>query len=349
MQIRRDIRKEYQELKDFYLDDVKKERLKKMHRAERFFYQTGYLIASIFQKLTPIRKLLVIVGLVLMFLGNGIRIDNQETSGNTTLFGGLIIFFVLVLELKDKLLAVEELIAGKKIQTALMPQQSPQIAGWDVFLFTSSANEVSGDLVDFLKINENKIVITLADVAGKGLSAALLTAKLQATIRAYAETSSTPSELTYKTNKIFHRDSLPNLFASMIYLEISENTNRIIFANAGHLPPIRLNETNITELEKGDVALGILGNANYKNFNVSLDPNEIFILYSDGVTEARNELGQFFGKEKLLSLVKGSHSLNPFSLGHKIINTVELFRGQAKVSDDLSLVILKKKAIQNVN
>ncbi len=340
---RKDITKEYRELKDFYLDDEKKQKLKKMGRIERFIYQTGYLFSSIFEKLTPVRKFLVIAGLVLMFLGNNVQIDNQDPSSGTTFLGGLIIFFVLVLELKDKLLAVEELIAGKKIQRALMPVESPKIDGWDVFLYTSSANEVSGDLVDYLKIDDNRSVITIADVAGKGLSAALLTAKLQATVRAYAESSNSPAELTLKTNKIFNRDSLPNLFASMIYLELSPNSNLIKFANAGHFPPVILREGDLSEMDKGDAALGILSNGNYRNFEVQLNTNQTFLSYSDGITEAKNELGWFYGKEKLFELLKANQNLSASELGKKIIYSVDRFRGEAKISDDISIIILKRK------
>ena len=224
-----------------------------------------------------------------------------------------------------------------------MPEESPIIDGWDVFLFTTSANEVSGDLVDYLKINDDKIAITIADVAGKGLGAALLTAKLQATVRAFTDTASSPSELTNKTNKIFNRDSLPNIFASMIYLEISTSSNRINYSNAGHLPPLILGEAGITELSKGDAALGLLANAAYRNFDLQLNENEIFIAYSDGITEAISEAGEFFGKEKLFGILNGSSKLEAVELGRKIINSVDKFRGQAKISDDLSMVILKKK------
>lgn len=340
---RKDITKEYRELKDFYLDDEKKEKLKNMGRIERFIYQTGYLFSSIFQKLTPIRKFLVIAGLVLMFLGNNVQIDNQNPSSGITFLGGLIIFFVLVLELKDKLLAVEELIAGKKIQRALMPVESPKIGGWDVFLYTSSANEVSGDLVDYLQLDNSRSVITIADVAGKGLSAALLTTKLQSTIRAYADTSNSPAELALKTNKIFNRDSLPNLFASMIYLEIYSNSNTIRFANAGHFPPVILSGGDLTEMEKGDAALGILSSVNYRNFEISLTPDQIFVSYSDGIIEAKNELGWFYGREKLFELLKTNQNLSALELGKRIIYSVDRFRGEAKISDDISIIILKRK------
>ncbi len=343
IQFRKDIRKEYRDLKDFYLDDEKKDKLKNMGRFERFIYQTGYLFSSIFQKLNPLRKLLVLLGLILLFFGNSVQFDNQGSSNNTAFWGGLLIFFVLVLELKDKLLAVEELIAGRKIQKALMPEESPAFNGWDIFLFTSSANEVSGDLVDFIKVNDEKAAITIADVAGKGLSAALLTSKLQSTIRAYVDLGLSPAELTKKTNDIFNRDSLPNLFASMIYLETMAGGDQIKFSNAGHLPPILLKEEETIELEKGDAALGILSKANYRNFEINLNNNETFIAYSDGITEAMNDIGQFYGKERLLNIVKGSNKLSAVELGRKIFYSVQQFRGEAKVSDDLSLVILKKK------
>lgn len=343
MQFRRDIKKEYRDLKDFYLDDEKKDKLKNMGRFERFFYQTGYLFSSIFQKLNPLRKLLVLIGLILLFFGNSVQFDDQGSSNNTAFWGGLLIFFVLVLELKDKLLAVEELIAGRKIQKALMPEESPIFNGWDIFLFTSSANEVSGDLVDFLKVNDQKAAITIADVAGKGLSAALLTSKLQSTIRAYGDLESSPAELTKKTNHIFNRDSLPNLFASMIYIEIKTDDDLIKFSNAGHLPPILLKNGEVVEMEKGDAALGIISNATYKNFEIRLKQDEIFIAYSDGITEAINENSQFFGKERLLNEIKNSKKLNAVELGRKIFLSVQQFRGEAKISDDLSLVVLKKK------
>jgi len=343
LQFKKDIKKEYHDLKDFYLSDKKKDKLKNMSKFKRFFFQTGYLFSSIFQKLNPLRKLLVFIGLILLFVSGSVKLNNQSYSGNDAFWGGLIIFFVLVLELKDKLLAVEELIAGRKIQKALMPEETPNIDGWDVFLFTSSANEVSGDLVDFLKINDQQFAITIADVAGKGLSAALITAKLQATVRAFADTSSTPSDLTNKTNKIFNRDSLPNIFASMIYLEISTTSNEIKFANAGHFPPIILSNEGVTELEKGDAALGILANGTYRNFELQLNKNEILIAYSDGIIEAINGSGEFYGKEKFIEVLKNNSRLSAIELGRKINFSVEQFRGEAKVSDDLTLVIIKKK------
>lgn len=343
LQFRKDFTKEYRDLKDFYLDDEKKDKLKNMGRLQRFFFQSGYLISSIFKKLTPLRKLLVIIGLVLMFLSS-IRIDNQNSSSNNTLLGGLLIFFVLVLELKDKLLAVEELIAGRKIQKALMPQESPQLDGWDIFLFTSSANEVGGDLVDYLRLDENKAVLTMADVAGKGLKAALLTSKLQATVRALATEINSISDLGKKINKIFHRDSLPNLFASMLFMQIDSVSGKVNYLNAGHFPPLIVKEKDIKEFPKGDAALGLIANTEYNEQTITLEPNEIFIAYSDGVFEARNENGMFFGMERFFQLIKNSSNNSPMQIGKYIISQLEHFIGDSPAADDISLIIMKRNS-----
>jgi hypothetical protein len=344
IKFKQDIKREFKDLKDFYLDDEQKARLKQTSGLKRFFSQFWYLIKNAYFYLTPLRRFFVLLGTVLLLIGKTVSIeDNIRFTANDSFFGGLLILFVLVLELKDKLIAKSELEEGQKVQRALMPLENPVVDGWDLMLFTQSANDVSGDLVDFLKITDERIAITIADVAGKGLSAALLTAKLQATIRAVAEDSQKTSELAKKTNHVFHRDSLPNLFASMIYLEISPTSNQIKFVNAGHFPPLVINKDGISELPKGEAALGLMENANYSDIKIELNPSDVFLAYSDGVIESMNEYNLFFGKDRFLNLLKASQHLSAPELGRKILIEVELFRGDAKANDDLSFVILKKK------
>jgi len=343
IRFKQDIKREFRDLKDFYLDDEQKRHVQEVTGLKRFFRQLWYLIKSAYFHLTPLRRFFVLLGTVLLLLGRSVNDDGANISTNDAFIGGLLILFVLVLELKDKLIAKSELEEGQKVQRALMPTENPIVENWDIMLFTRSANDVSGDLVDFLKINNDRIAITIADVAGKGLSAALLTAKLQATIRAYAEDSPKISELAKKTNHVFHRDSLPNLFASMVYLEISPASNQIKFVNAGHFPPLVIGKEGIAELPKGDVALGLMENANYSDTRIELSSNEVFIAYSDGVIESINEYGQFFGRDRFFNLLKTNQNLTSQELGKKILTDVDLFRGEAKANDDLSFVIMKKK------
>lgn len=343
IKFKQDIKREFRDLKEFYLDEEQKKRVEEVTGPKRFFRQFWYLIKSAYFHLTPLRRFFVLLGTILLLLGRTVSIDGQSISSNDAFLGGLMILFVLVLELRDKLIARSELEEGQKVQRALMPPENPNVDGWDIMLFTRSANDVSGDLVDFLEVNEETIAITIADVAGKGLSAALLTAKLQATIRAYTEDSANASELARKTNYVFHRDSLPKLFASMIYLEISPNYNQIKFVNAGHFPPVVISNSELTELPKGEAALGLMENANYSNVKIELMQNDIFMAYSDGVIESMNEYNQFFGRDRFFSLLKSNKNLSAQELGRKILTEVEQFRGEAKANDDLSFVILKKK------
>lgn len=343
IKFRQEIKREFRDLKDFYLTAEQKKRVEEVRGIKRFFRQFWYLIKSAYFYLTPLRRFFVLLGTILLLLSRTVSIDGHSITSNDAFIGGLMILFVLILELRDKLIARSELQEGQKVQRALMPPENPIVDGWDIMLFTRSANDVSGDLVDFLRINDDRIAIALADVAGKGLSAALLTAKLQSTIRAYAEDSQKLSELAKKTNHVFHRDSLPNLFASMIYSEISPNSHQLKFVNAGHFPPIVISNGELKELSKGDIALGLMDNSNYNDNELELDTNSLFIAYSDGVIESKNESNFFYGKERFFNLLKTYQNLSASEIGRKIFEDVDSFRGEAKANDDLSFIILKKK------
>lgn len=340
-----EIKKEFRELKNFYIDEQKKERLKGMNRASGGFHVFFWLIKSLFLRLNPFRRILTVIGVVLFIIG---RITIASTGSEnmileTKILGGLIILFVLMLELKDKLLAKTELEGGRKVQKALLPDENPEISGWKVWLYSRPANEVCGDLVDYLNVSETHIGLTMADVAGKGLSAALMMSKLQSTIRAIANDKDTLSKLAKDINHIFHRDSLPSLFASMLYIQVTPNKGNLKYVNAGHLPPLILKGDTIKEMPKGDAAIGIIEKTKFKEQRVQLKKDEVFIVYSDGVTEATNEMGQFFGKERLLNTIKKYRDRPADKLGEAITNQVEIFTGNAPRSDDLSLIVLKRE------
>ena len=343
IKFKQDIKREFRDLKDFYLTDEEKQRVQEASGLKRFFRQFWYLIKSAYFHLTPLRRFFVLLGTILLILGRTVKFEGVNVSTNDSFLGGLLILFVLILELRDKLIAKSELQEGQKVQRALMPIENPIVDGWDMMLFTQSANDVSGDLIDFLKINYEKITITIADVAGKGLSAALLTAKLQSTIRALVEDSGKGSELAKKTNYVFHRDSLPNLFASMIFMEISPKSGQIKYVNAGHFPPLFISKDGITELPKGDAALGLMTNTNYSDVSVELNSGDMFIAYSDGVIESINDFKLFFGRDRLFEIIKNNYGRSATDLGRSLLSAVENFRGEAKANDDLSFVILKKK------
>lgn len=328
-------RRDLKELKEYYLDDARRDELQKKGRIKRFFLTGWWILKIFFLRLTSFRRILLLVGLILL-------LKNRGNAGNDAALGGLIILFILMLELKDKLLAHSELAEGHAVQEALMPDRSPALPGWQLWLFTRPANEVGGDLVDFLKINEQRFGVALGDVAGKGLGAALFMAKLQATLRAIIPDFTSLGELGEKINRIFHRDTLKNSFASMVYLEIQAGSGALRFVNAGHMPPVILRAGRVEETPGGGPALGLVSEAEYSEQTVELSEGEALVVYSDGVTEARNEAGDFFGEERLFSLFSRLAGLSAPAIGERLLKEVTQFIGRAKPHDDLSLIVLKR-------
>jgi sigma-B regulation protein RsbU (phosphoserine phosphatase) len=285
------------------------------------------------------------LGIIFLIISGKTGYDSDGSSYTldiTAILSGLIFLFIIALELKDKLHAKTELEEGHAIQKALMPDIQPEVSGWDIWLYTKPANDVGGDLLDILNLPGNRYGVSIGDVAGKGLSAALLMAKLQATIRALAPDFKSLSKLGKKINEIFYRDSLPKLFSSLIYIEIESGTSILKMFNAGHPPPLLIRGNSITKLEKGAPALGILANPDFNEKSFEFTHNDILVAYSDGVTEARNEIGGFFGEDGLNKELSNIHDLNSKQIGEKLITAVDNFVGKAKVHDDLTIAILKR-------
>lgn len=340
---RQTISRDFKELKEFYLNEDRKKRLKDMGCFKRWFFITIWLLKSLFFKLTPVRRILLVIGLLFLILKCNFNYSgNDIQSNNINVVGGLILLFVLMLELKDKLLARNELQAGRSVQFALMPDKNPKVPGWQLWIFTRPANEVGGDLVDFLQINKSKFGAALGDVAGKGLGAALFMAKLQATLRALAPDFKSLAALGAKINEIFYRDGIPNSFASLVYIELQSGSGNLRVLNAGHMPPIVLKGTEIAEMPKGEPALGILPDTTYSEQNIELQGGELLVVYSDGLTDAQNEKGEFFGDMRLFEFLAKSGKLSAREAGEKLLNEIDNFNGDSGVNDDISLVILKR-------
>jgi phosphoserine phosphatase RsbU/P len=343
--IKEEFKSEYKDLKQYFLTEERKKKLESMNAFKKFFVLPWWLIKAMYLRLTPFRRILFFIGLIVLITSGNIQTNGNETNLSlniSALLTGIIFLFILALELKDKLLAKTELEEGRAIQQALMPEQSPKVKGWDIWLFTRSANDVGGDLLDFIQVDESKFGIAVGDVAGKGLSAALLMAKLQSTIRALVYDYPSLELLGNKLNKIFHRDSPSKIFASLIYAEINSESGDIKFINAGHYPPIIARKERVEQLDKNAPALGLIKEAAFNKQLVSLEQNDFMIIYSDGLTEAKNESGEFFGETKLFELLRGKQTMTSQQLGEMILANADLFMGKFPAHDDLTLAVLKK-------
>ena len=132
-----------------------------------------------------------------------------------------------------------------------------------------------------------------------------------------------------------------NKFASLVYVECAENNKSLRFVNAGHFPPILLKGNKIEETEKGAPALGIMKDTQYTEYKININKGDMFFIYSDGLTEANNEDGEFFGEARLHELLKKYGDKSSREMGKSILNSVDIFRGDAISYDDLSMIIIK--------
>ena len=343
--VRRTFSRSFADLQEFYLTTHRRDRLAGMGPVKRTLYLGLWLLKALFLKLTPPRRLLLLLSFWLMWQG---RIEIGAGDARVTLslrsLAMAVLLLILMLELKDKLLARSELEAGRAVQIALMPTRAPSLPGWDIWLFTRSANDVGGDLVDYLQIDPGRLGVALGDVAGKGLPAALLMAKLQATLRALASECASLGELGRRVNRIVKRDGLSNRFATLVYLELAPDSGRVRLVNAGHLPPLLLKSRSVEELPRGSMALGIVADADFVEQQIELRAGEMLLVYSDGVTEAMNRAGEFFGDERLRATLAAAGASTAEQAGQSVLAAADAFTGDARVFDDLSLVILKRLA-----
>jgi len=341
--VKRTIKQDWKELKEFYISTEKKKKLKKMFSLKRWMFVVYWVLKGMFFNLTPMRRILLVLSLFFMISVTS-SINSKDNTGYTNPVPAyLVITFILMLELKDKLLARSELMEGKSVQIALLPDENPNIPDWDIWLFTRPANDVGGDLVDFMQLSTNKYYLALGDVAGKGLGAALLMAKLQSTLRAISQDYKSLEKLGAKINAIFHRDSLPNKFASLVYLECEANKGTVKMLNAGHFPPLLLKGSKIVETEKGAAAIGLMNNSKYNEQEILLESDDILFIYSDGLVEACNENDKFYEEQRLHNVLLKSRNLPCKEIGKNIMLSVDRFVGDNPLFDDLSMIIMKRK------
>jgi hypothetical protein len=340
---RRTLRSDIDEIAGFYLDEERRVRLAKMGRIPRLFAFLPWLLRSLLRKLTRVRRTLLVISLVCLVLGDfSIDSGSVHLRFNFYPLSIFILLWIVILELKDKLLVREEMEVGRAVQLALLPERNPEVPGWRIWLVSRPANDVGGDLADYLSLDGSRVGLCLGDVVGKGLGAALLMAKLQATLRAIAPESRSLAELGARTNRIFCRDCGPGRFATLIYVEVAAESGTLRILNAGHPAPVIVKAMGVYVPPTVSLPIGVAADATYAEQHLELEPGDLAVLYSDGVTEAANREGAFFGEERLHEVLPSLRSSPAEEVGSRVLEEVGRFVGDHRASDDLSLIVLQR-------
>ena len=234
----------------------------------------------------------------------------------------------------------EELMRAREIQQMLLPSKLPQLPGAQISGAWQPAREVSGDYFDVIQLEEKRIGICVGDVAGKGITAALLMANLQASFRAFATPDATPQVVCTKLNKFLCANIASGKFVTFFYAILDAEKRSLVYENAGHCPGLLMRETGEVEsLRGGGAVLGALPDWVYQDYTAQLQPGDKLLLWTDGITEAENAQLEEFGEERLVEAAR-IEVATALDTQRAIMQRVTVFCG-ANFRDDATLLVLR--------
>ena len=246
---------------------------------------------------------------------------------------------------QEKKRLAEELAVASEIQLRLHPTTPPSLPGYDLMGMSFPCYEVGGDYYDFIERRDGRVVIALGDVSGKGTGAALLMSSLHAAVRAQTTTRLSASEVVGEINHYIYDNTPSNRYVTLFYSELDPRSHQLTYINAGHNPPILVRPSGeVTRLDIGGFPAGITPDCEYREGWVQLDPGDVLVIYSDGVTESLSEQEEEFGEARLIEVVQKNRGRTAAGLRDRIDEALTRFVGKAKTVDDLTLVILKRNS-----
>ncbi|MGA2427944.1 MAG: PP2C family protein-serine/threonine phosphatase [Candidatus Acidiferrum sp.] len=311
---------------------------------KRPFKILGYLFSSVLNKLSPARRLFLLLNIVLAFLAVinfHFLILTQEIEFLLA-FVGLLILLALVLG--DHISMKRDIEIAREIQRWLVPRRAPDVPGIDVAFATRPAKTIGGDYYDaFLRTGDGPLLIAVADVAGKSVPAAMLMATFQASLRALASASGSLSELVGGLNRQVCANSQAGRFTTAFLAELNPANGDLSYLCAGHNPPILKREDGSVERLKSDnIPLGIELKEKYKAGFTRIEPHDLLVIYTDGVTEARDESRSEFGEARLLSIIQLAGQERSALTLSNIMRTLDEFVGAAPQHDDITCMIVRR-------
>ena len=328
-------------------------------RLKRVWQMAKALFWAILEKLTPARRVLLLLALILLFFpGGGFTYINGdkhvEVQGlDLHFWGGLLMFVVLLLELADRVVMKRDLEIAKDIQAWLLPGAPLQIPGYQIAYATRPANTVAGDYYDVIlrssrepseDRSEDRILFVVADVAGKSIPAAMLMATFQASLRTLSTSGVALSGLVAGVNRYACSNSAGgNRFTTAFLAELDAATGDLVYINAGHNVPILRKKSALVErLEVGGIPVGILADAPYQSGAARLEPGDWLVIFTDGVVEAVNAKDEEYGETELLRLVDRESGSAPAELLRSLLTELDRHVGNTPQHDDITCLLLKR-------
>ncbi|GAB4110937.1 MAG: hypothetical protein Kow001_12040 [Acidobacteriota bacterium] len=345
---------------DFYARDVDWEALKGLPAWKRFLKITWAFFLAMLMHLSPVRRVILLVSLCLVMLGipnvtwqpsspgPGWRMTAENSA--LTLYGAMGLLLLLALELADRVVMKRDLQIAREIQHWLVPAEPPVVPGLDIAFTTRPANTVGGDFYDVIaqtgegKDGVEKVLLVVADVAGKSVPAALLMATFQASLHALAGPASSLCDLVSRMNRSACTRSMGGQrFTTAFFAELAPRTGRMLFINAGHnYPFLRRADGSIHTLTAGGLPLGIQAEAEYVCGELVMEEGDRLLVYTDGLVEAVDGRDEEFGEARLRSLLETAGTASAAGFLVTVRQAVDRHVGEARQYDDMTWLVVRR-------
>ena len=341
-----------------YSADVDWKEIDSQSRGPKRFVRTIWaLFKALLMMLTPSRRVLLLVAIVLLVMPESIRLNRMPYFSFQIHFRGwsiAILFVLLALELADRVTMKRDLVIAREIQEWLVPDHPPTVPGLDIAFATRPQNTVAGDYYDaFIRpvpvhdTGKKPLLLAVADVAGKSVPAALLMATFQASLQALSATSGTLDEIIVGLDRYCRAHSLDGRrFTTAFLAEIDIDTHEMWYVNAGHNEPILRRASGAVErLSIGGPPFGIpifsQAEARYPSGRVQLQAGDILFIFTDGVVEAVNDADEEYGEARLLRCIQATSSENASATLSRVMGEVNAFVGTARQFDDITSFVVR--------
>jgi serine phosphatase RsbU (regulator of sigma subunit) len=346
-----------------YSREIDWEALRKETRGRRFMKTTAALFWAMLMKLSPARRVFLLIALffAIVALTNSQVTISSSNHNHTLLFNPpnnflavllavAALLFLLALELADRVTMKRDLEIAREIQRWLVPASPPVVPGVEIAFVSRPANTVGGDYYDaFLrpspnsKSNSKRLLLVVADVAGKSVPAALLMATFQASLRTLAEANTSLLDLVEGLNRYACAHSLGGRrFTTAFFAELEPETGVLSYVRAGHNAPfIRRASGSLERLETGDLPLGVDARAHFTCGGASMGSHDLLVIFTDGLIEAVNEADQEFGEPRVLDVLKSGDAASAQATLKNLLSAVDAFVGHARQHDDITCLLLR--------
>jgi sigma-B regulation protein RsbU (phosphoserine phosphatase) len=337
------IKRDTPEVYDFYVRRMKMPENSR-NSIERSFLFLRNLFIEFLLKMSPARRLVYSMAVVFFIAGwfGGMW--------NWAVLGFFMVNLLIAFELADKLTAKDELAVAREIQTDLMPRHAPENSLFDIACYSEPAREVGGDYYDFIcpENQEERMYIVIGDISGKGMGAALYMVQVQAILRHLSNTCYGTKAILTALNKSLQNVLKPESFFTVSMASLERGKCEISFSRAGHTPLLhyRAREKKAENVTPVGMGVGLCDGGIFdrvlEETAITTETGDVLVFYTDGLTEAMDKERNFFGEERLRSIIEKNAHLSASLIQESIIRELEEFRNSALPGDDTTLVIMKR-------